>query len=206
MNPRTERSIRRRAFLVVGLIAATAATAIAYRYFTEQSAEAPDTAGSSITIMVGGQRFVRWQTPRALPAVTFADESGRPITFEQFRGRVALLNIWATWCVPCRKEMPTLDRLQAQLGGPDFEVVALSIDQDGIAAVRKFYQEIGIKHLRIYNDPTADVTARLNILGIPATLLIDREGREVGRALGPAEWDAPDVVELIREHLNRPSK
>jgi len=96
--------------------------------------------------------------------------------------------------------------LQAKLGGPDFEVVALSIDQDGIAAVRKFYQEVGIKHLRIYNDPTADATARLNILGIPATLLVDRAGREVGRALGPAEWDAPDVIELIRAHWNPPSK
>jgi len=206
MNPRTERAFRRRAFLVVGLIAATVATAIAYRYLSEQSAETPDTAGASITIMVGGQRFVRWHTPRALPAVAFTDESGRATAFEQFRGRVVLLNVWATWCVPCREEMPTLDRLQAQLGGPDFEVVALSIDQGGVAEVRKFYQEVGIKHLRIYNDPTADATARLNILGIPATLLIDRAGREVGRALGPAEWDAPDVAELIREHLNRPSK
>lgn len=204
MNMRTSTSTKKRVLFAAGLIAAVMTAAVAYRYVTGQSEEPKSDASATIT--VGDQHFVRWQTPRALPAVTFADESGRPITLEKFRGHVALLNIWATWCVPCRKEMPTLDRLQARLGGPDFEVVALSIDQGGIAAVRKFYQEIGIKHLRIYNDPAADVIARLNILGIPATLLIDRAGREVGRALGPAEWDAPDVVELIREHLNRPSK
>jgi thiol-disulfide isomerase/thioredoxin len=134
------------------------------------------------------------------------DGEGRSLTLADFRGRIVLLNLWATWCTPCREEMPTLDRLQARLGGTDFEVVALSIDHDGIAAVRKFYQEIGIKHLRIYNDPTTDATARLGVIGIPATLLIDREGREVGRALGPAEWDAPEVVETVRKHLNDPRK
>ncbi|HEX9811815.1 MAG TPA: TlpA disulfide reductase family protein [Burkholderiales bacterium] len=204
MSLRTATFIRRAAAVALGLIAAVAVAVVAYRYATGQSEG--EGAGADATIKVGGRDFIRWDTPRTLPAVVFADENGREVTLEQFRGRVVLLNVWATWCVPCRKEMPTLDRLQAKLGGPDFEVVALSIDQDGIAAVRKFYQEVGIKHLRIYNDPTADATARLNILGIPATLLVDRAGREVGRALGPAEWDAPDVIELIRAHWNPPSK
>ena len=204
MSLRTGTFTRRVAAVALGLIAAVGVAVVAYRYATGQSEG--EGAGAGATVKVGGRDFIRWDSPRALPAVVFADENGREVTLEQFRGRVVLLNVWATWCVPCRKEMPTLDRLQAKLGGPDFEVVALSIDQDGIAAVRKFYQEVGIKHLRIYNDPTADATARLNILGIPATLLVDRAGREVGRALGPAEWDAPDVIELIRAHWNPPSK
>ena len=197
---RSGTSATRGVFIALGLIAVVTAAAVAYRYVAEPSAK--PTSVASTTIEIGGQHFVSWQTPRDLPAVVFTEENGREVTLDQFRGRVVLLNVWATWCVPCRKEMPTLDRLQAKLGGQDFEVVALSIDQDGIAAVRKFYQEVGIKHLRIYNDPTADATARLNILGIPATLLIDRTGREAGRALGPAEWDAPDVVELIRKYMS----
>lgn len=197
-------SARKGVFIALGLIAAIAVAAVGYRCLGERPADSAPRA--SATIKLGGQNFVRWETPRALPAVAFADANGGAVTLEQFRGRVVLLNIWATWCVPCRKEMPTLDRLQEKLGGPGFEVVALSIDQGGVADVRKFYQEVGIKHLRIYNDPSAEVTAHLNVIGIPATLLVDSAGREIGRALGPAEWDAPDVVETIRKHLNDSSK
>jgi len=88
-----------------------------------------------------------------------------------------LLNLWATWCVPCRKEMPSLDRLQAQLGGPAFEVVALSIDKSP-QAVREFYREYGIRKLALYIDPSAEVTSTLGAVGIPTTLLVDGDGRE----------------------------
>lgn len=182
-------------------MAAVVAGGVAYRYTGGASPAPASDAGE--TISLGGQRFVRWQTPRSVPAVTFADRDGRVLVLEKFRGRVVLLNIWATWCVPCRKEMPTLDRLQAKLGGPDFEVVALSVDHEGVAAVRAFYREIGLKHLRIYNDPTLDVTTRLNVLGIPATLLLDRDGREIGRAVGPAEWDQADVIALIQRQMQK---
>src|SRR3546814_2217971 len=101
-----------------------------------------------------------------------------------------LLNIWATWCGPCREEMPTLDRLQARLGGPDFEVVALSIDRAGIAVVSEFYDEIRVQHLAEYIDESAKAAGQLNAVGLPTTLLIDREGQEIGRQVGPAEWDA----------------
>lgn len=191
---------RRRVFLALGLIAAIMLAGGTYRYIAGQSAPAGTEA--SDTLKLGGQRFVRHATPRPLPAVAFTDANGRAAMLAQFRGRVVLLNVWATWCAPCREEMPTLDRLQAKLGGPDFEVVALSIDNDGPAAVRKFYREVGIRHLRIYNDATTEATTRLSILGIPATLLIDRDGREIGRALGPAEWDAPDVIETIKKYIS----
>jgi len=109
-----------------------------------------------------------------------------------------LLNIWATWCVPCREEMPTLDRLQQKLGGPAFEVVALSIDSKGIPAVRQFFEEIGVRSLAVYVDPSMQAMEKLRIVGVPTTLLIDREGRELWRKSGPAQWDSPDVIQRLR--------
>jgi thiol-disulfide isomerase/thioredoxin len=135
--------------------------------------------------------------PHALPEVRFQDDQGRDLTLGDFRGRVVVLNVWATWCVPCRKEMPTLDRLQARLGGKNFLVVALSLDRKGVEAVRGFYQEVGVENLAIYVDPSGKGSHALAIPGVPTTLLIDREGREVARKMGEAEWDSPEMVSLV---------
>jgi thiol-disulfide isomerase/thioredoxin len=147
------------------------------------------------------QNFAVHQTPVPVPEISFEDGDGQPSTLADFRGKIVLLNIWATWCAPCRKEMPTLDRLQAELGGPDFEVVALSMDRKGPDAVRKFFAEIGIQHLALNIDRTSQAMFTLGAYGLPLTLLIDREGREVGRLIGPAEWDSPEMVTFIRSHL-----
>jgi thiol-disulfide isomerase/thioredoxin len=144
-------------------------------------------------------------TPRPVKDFKFIDGDLKAASLADFRGKVVLLNIWATWCGPCRKEMPTLDRLQATLGGPDFEVVALSIDEAGVPIVKEFYQELGLKALRIFVDPAMQAPIHLKVLGIPATLLIDREGREIARYAGPAEWDSPEVLVAIRPHLGSPS-
>jgi thiol-disulfide isomerase/thioredoxin len=112
-----------------------------------------------------------------------------------------LLNVWATWCMPCREEMPTLDRLQATLGGPGFEVVALSIDKGGLPVVHAFYQSLGIRFLKLYLDADGEATAGLVATGIPLTLLIDTEGREIGRKLGPAAWDDAAMVAQLRSHV-----
>lgn len=146
---------------------------------------------------VGPQGFLIWQTPRQLPELVFEDEKGKPLTLADFQDKVVLLNLWATWCAPCREEMPTLDSLQARLGGEQFEVVALSIDHAGRAAVEEFYREIGIKHLQMYIDPSTLATSTLGIEGLPTTLLIDHEGREIGRLVGATEWDSPAMVDLI---------
>lgn len=145
--------------------------------------------------------FVIHARPRELANLRFSDGAGRPTSLAAFRGRVVLLNVWATWCTPCREEMPTLDRLQAALGGPGFEVVALSIDHAGLPLVRDFFDRTGIKHLQPYLDTFGDAASNLAVAGVPLTLLIDREGREIGRKLGPAAWDKPRVVELIRGHM-----
>jgi thiol-disulfide isomerase/thioredoxin len=140
--------------------------------------------------------------PHALPEVRFQDDQGRDLTLGDFRGRVVVLNVWATWCVPCRKEMPTLDRLQARLGGKDFLVVALSIDRKGVEAIRGFYQDVGVENLAMYVDPSGRGSRGLGLPGVPTTLLIDQEGREVARKIGEAEWDGPEMVSLVERTMH----
>lgn len=141
--------------------------------------------------------------PRALPEIHFADDRGHDLTLADLRGRVVLLNLWATWCVPCRREMPALDRLEATLGGPGFEVVALSIDRRGLAAIQPFFKELGLKALHLYADQSGKAAGALGAPGLPTTLLIDRQGRELGRVVGPADWDDPKIAAVIRDHLAR---
>lgn len=147
--------------------------------------------------------FVLWHAPRPVPALAFRDGDGRSLTLDDFQGRVVVLNVWATWCGPCRVEMPTLDNLHAKLGGADLEVLALSIDRAGPEAVREFFDEIGIKHLRLYIDPTGETLNMLDVAGIPTTLLIDRQGRELGRLIGAAEWDSPEMLQFLRKVIEK---
>ena len=188
------RSTRRfRAALALAGLAVLAASAVGI-YFASGERGAPTAALP--------QTGVGWASaPELIPDIRFQDADGKPHALSNFRGKVVLLNVWATWCAPCRKEMPALDRLQQQLGGPDFQVVALSIDNGGAAAVRRFYDETGIRALAIYVDSTTEATGKLRTLGIPTTLLLDREGRERWRKTGPAEWDSPEIVESLRAKL-----
>jgi thiol-disulfide isomerase/thioredoxin len=142
-------------------------------------------------------------SPRPLPELAFVDGKGKPVTLADFRGRTVLLNVWATWCAPCREEMPSLDRLQKTLGGPGFEVVALSIDAGGAPVVKRFYDEIGIRSLAIYVDPGMRAAGQLAAPGVPTTLLIDRTGRELGRHAGPAQWDSPEALRVISSNMAR---
>ena len=141
--------------------------------------------------------------PGTVPNVGFAGADGGARSLADFRGKVVLLNIWATWCVPCRREIPSLDRLQAELGGPDFEVIALSIDRGGAEVVREFYDEVGVSGLALYVDDSGQAAPALNVVGLPTTLLIDAEGRELGRLVGPAEWDAPDMIAFLGDVVAR---
>jgi len=150
----------------------------------------------------GGLPFARGVKPKQIADAQFRDGAGRSRTLADFRGKLVLLNIWATWCTPCREEMPALDRLQAKLGGRDFEVVALSIDQQGPEIVRKFFNDVGIKTLQLYIDPSAQAAFKLGAVGVPSTLLVDPRGREIGRHAGPAKWDAPEIVEDLRRRVS----
>ena len=148
--------------------------------------------------------FATNETPKPMPELQFNDSDGKALTLADFKGKVVLLNVWATWCGPCRKEMPTLDRLQAALGGPDFVVLPVSIDRKGMDVVSKFYAEIGIQHLSGYVAPTANqVLDTLGVWGLPATLLIDRQGRELGRLDGPAVWDSPETIAFLKQVIKQ---
>ncbi|MBX6321024.1 MAG: TlpA family protein disulfide reductase [Rhodospirillaceae bacterium] len=132
------------------------------------------------------------------PATPFSDESGRSLTLAAFRGRVVLLNLWATWCGPCVDEMPALDRLQAAVGGPDFTVVALSEDRQGISVIKPFYEKEAIGHLAIAVDDGGALARDLDVQGLPTSFLIDREGRLIGRLTGPADWDSAEWTALVK--------
>ena len=139
--------------------------------------------------------------PFLVPDLSFKDAEGRERTLADWRGRTVLLNLWATWCVPCRKEMPALDALQADLGGQGFEVVAVNIDTRDAEKPLKFLKDTGVTHLAYYSDQSAKVFQDLKlagkVFGMPTTLIVDRSGCEIGEMAGPAEWASADGVKLV---------
>ncbi len=144
-------------------------------------------------------RPLAWHaTPRPVPGLLFETETGKYVRLRDFRGKVVLINIWATWCSACREEMPYLDRLQGMLGGKSFEVIAIAIDRDGKRAVEPFYSGLGLRYLRVYLDRTRFAMHRLRVFGIPESILIDRKGREIARSSGPNAWTAPPLVRALQ--------
>ncbi len=127
----------------------------------------------------------------------FRDGGGNTIDMSDWKGRVALVNLWATWCGPCRKEMPHLAKLQELYGGDQFEVVALSVDLKGAEASAAFLKEIKADSLALYVDQTTKAMRNLGAIGLPLTVLVDRKGREIGRLLGPADWAGDEAKRLI---------
>jgi thiol-disulfide isomerase/thioredoxin len=152
------------------------------------------------------KNFVLLDEPKAVAAINFKDGEGRARNLADFKGKVALLNIWATWCVPCRKEMPALDRLQASLGGSDFEVVPVSIDRGGRDTVAKFYAETDIRNLAMYIDASGQAVRTVGTVGLPTTLIINRGGYEIDRVIGPVEWDAPEIAEFLKRNIAKPDE
>lgn len=145
--------------------------------------------------------------PLAVPNLAFQDASGKPLTLQNWRGRTILLNLWATWCVPCRKEMPSLDALEQKLGSPNFEVVTINIDTRDLEKPKTWLKEVGVSKLNYYADPAAktfqDLKSVGRAFGMPTTMLISPEGCEIGTIAGPAEWASDDAVKLIEATLAR---
>jgi thiol-disulfide isomerase/thioredoxin len=136
-----------------------------------------------------------------VPDLRFRDAEGRDHTLKDWRGRTVLLNLWATWCVPCRREMPALDALQGKLGGQNFEVIAINIDTRDPQKPLAFRKDVGINKLAYYSDPSAhayeDLKTAGKAFGMPTTLLLDPAGCEIGTMAGPAEWASDDGVKLV---------
>ena len=149
----------------------------------------------------GASAFTFGDRPRALPALHFEDGAGQRLSLGDFRGRAVVLNLWATWCAPCREEMPALDRLQAMFDKSRLLVLPLSIDRRGAPAVREFYRDLRLAALGVYVDRSGAAASDLGAIGLPTTLLVDRDGSEIGRKIGPAEWDRPAIATLIRDRL-----
>lgn len=145
--------------------------------------------------------------PLQVPDLAFKDASGASKKLSDWRGRTILLNLWATWCVPCRKEMPALDELQAKLGAKDFEVVAVNIDTRDLEKPRTWLKEAGISSLGYFSDEKAKVFQELKLIGkafgMPTSMLIDASGCEIASIAGPAEWASDDALKLIRAALGR---
>ena len=141
-------------------------------------------------------------SPLRLPDLTFDDADGKPRKLSEWRGKTVLVNLWATWCVPCRKEMPALDSLQTKLGGKDFEVVAINIDTRDPDKPKNFLKDAKLTRLGYFSDKNAkvfqDLKAIGRALGMPTSVLVDGRGCEIATISGPAEWDSDDAIKLIK--------
>lgn len=162
-------------------------------------ANAQTTGGVSIKNALAPQMFKLYSHPVLAPTASFQDETGQKTSLRDFRGKIVLLNIWSTSCAQCVIELPMLDRLQKDMGGMKFHVIALSSDLEPLPVLRKFWINREIKHLKIYSDPRALFSQAANVKGMPTTFLIDEEGREVGRIRGIVEWDGPKIKAQIRD-------
>ena len=148
------------------------------------------------------------QAPKPPPAISFAGPDGQAMSLASFKGKTILVNLWATWCVPCREEMPALDRLQAELGGPDFQVVAINVDTRNREKPKAWLQENGIRNLAYHADPEGKLLQVLqksgHVVGLPTTFVVDASGCEVALLKGPAEWASADALTFMKAALNRP--
>ncbi|WP_305986676.1 TlpA disulfide reductase family protein [Roseibium sp. MMSF_3544] len=212
MNKPTEPSkSSRRGLIAAGLAGAVAAVAALYviagpngNIASAQSCSAALTAAASAKPFAKGEvaAFIPASQPLDLTELSFKGPDGEPITLADFKDKTVLLNLWATWCAPCRKEMPALDQLQADLGDQSFEVVAVSLDRGGPGKPKDFLEEINVTNLTFYQDSSNDLLQDLRKVsratGLPTTILLDPEGCEIGTMYGPAEWASGEAKKLIQ--------
>ncbi|MEZ5821397.1 MAG: redoxin family protein [Bradyrhizobium sp.] len=210
-NPSPSPVPQRRLPVALGLIAATALIGFAGYYALGQKRPAGDAActaavetAKKIAPLAQGEvaAVTMASTPLRLPDLAFEDADGKPKKLSDWRGKTVLLNLWATWCVPCRKEMPALDELQGKLGSKDFEVVAVNIDTRDPEKPKNFLKEAKLTKLAYFTDQKAkvfqDLKAVGRALGMPTSVLVDAQGCEIGTIAGPAEWASEDAIKLIK--------
>ena len=135
--------------------------------------------------------------PEPRSEVSFTDPDGGVHTLADYEGKIVVLNFWATWCAPCRKEMPSLDNLQTQLGGDDFAVVTIATSRNPMPAITRFFEEEGVTNLPILLDPQGTMAADFGAFGLPVTVILNREGQEIARLTGDAEWDTESAISIL---------
>ena len=215
MTDAASRPRGRRLALIAGALVAGAMVGLAgvygigtwTRYAGEAQCGAAVEAAAHLAPLAHGEVAAMAIAARGLrmPDMAFHDAAGAERHLSDWQGRTVLMNLWATWCIPCRQEMPALDELEGMLGGPRFEVVAVNIDTRDSAKPRAWLDEIGVKRLTYYGDPSARVFQDLKqigrALGLPTTLLVDGAGCEIGTAAGPAQWASQDGIRLVEAAL-----
>lgn len=160
------------------------------------------TASNALQALAKGEvaAFTVFKTPRKLPGFSYQNAQGARVNISSLEEKTFLLNFWATWCIPCREEMPALDRLQQKRGNDDFSVLAVSLDAGGLEKPRKFYRDIEIKHLLLAHDADGTVFQAFRkkglVLGLPTSLLV-KDGCILGALAGPANWAGEDALKWI---------
>ncbi len=148
-------------------------------------------------------KLITLSQPEQAPDLAFTAAGGTAHHLSEWRGKVVLVNLWATWCAPCKEELPSLDRLQAELGGDTFAVLALSTDKGGPAQPKTFLAQEGLTHLAVYNDSSMGAITALKAEGLPTSVILDKQGREVARLIGPAKWDSPELAAKIKAFMDK---
>ena len=187
----------RRIIAALALIAAT--TLMATLGHTKEALQAMDVRADGSRIV----NLIVHPEPRTAPNIKFFDVDGKNLMLEDFRGQYTAVHFWATWCFPCRSEMPTVDHLQGALGAEKITILPLSLDRHGSAQVAEFYREFGIQHVPVYIDEGMNAARAMRVNGIPATIFVDPEGREVARVLGDRDWSTPEVTALVKSIVNQ---
>jgi thiol-disulfide isomerase/thioredoxin len=178
---------------LIGLGISLGGTALAFP-FPGQDGE---NSGFIVKTGSGLERLSPTKPIQKPPAASFMDPSGAPVSLSKFTGKVVVINFWATWCAPCLKEMPSLNRLQEKYSGKGIEVVAIATDRNGAQAPKAFLTRQELKHLKAYHDTKNEMISALRIRGLPTTVILDQLGNEVARLEGPAEWDSPEMIQTL---------
>jgi thiol-disulfide isomerase/thioredoxin len=146
----------------------------------------------------GTMKKLLFSEPQAVSAETFTDPDGGEFQLTDFAGKHVLVNFWATWCAPCRKEMPMLSELQTEFGGDTFEVITIATGRNDVAGIRRFFEEVGVDNLPMYLDPRSGLARDMGVLGLPITVILDPDGQEIARMRGDAEWNSDSAKTIIR--------
>ena len=200
--------LKRSALLYIGLGLGAIAVAAA---FTLRGAGPPangpaaDTAALEELREGGMKKLVFHSTPKPVSESPFTRVDGGTGTLADMRGKYLVVNFWATWCAPCRKEMPTLSDLQDRMRGEAFEVVTIATGRNPPPAMKRFFEEIGVSNLPLHRDPKQEIARDMAVLGLPITVIIDPEGREIARLQGDAHWNSDSALAIISALLERPS-
>ncbi|WP_233588993.1 TlpA family protein disulfide reductase [Falsigemmobacter faecalis] len=159
----------------------------------------PALADAALTALRVGEmrRLVVHETPQSVPEIAFADGAGAVKRFADWQGRVRVVNFWATWCAPCRAEMPGLDRLAREM--PEVAVLTIATGRNLRPALDKFYEETGITDLPLLLDPKSAVARGLGVVGLPVTVVLDKEGREAARMIGEADWASAEAMAVLKD-------